>query len=166
MFRFAVYKQVPSKNCSALMVKMLVVTEMVSFNESLVNDLPSAMPSQVPVNESNAIDLEVIVFDTVALLTLPSFTFKLTTYVPAKSAVKVGLADVADVKAAVLPAGFEVSVQIGVESVQYHLAYFAVVAVGFAHVHCRCLAKAQFGQAVLGALTVRLGFLWRRVSLI
>jgi hypothetical protein len=46
------------------------------------------------------------------LFIVPSFTVRLTTYVPALSAVKVGFADVAPLSAAVLPDGFVVSDQL------------------------------------------------------
>ena len=54
---------------------------------------------------------EIAVTVTVAtlLLTLPSFTANDATYVPATSAINLGVADVASVSEAALPAGLDVS---------------------------------------------------------
>jgi hypothetical protein len=52
----------------------------------------------------------VIVTVEAALLTCPSLTTRLATYVPAWSAVKVGAAELAPVNAAELPAGLDTSV--------------------------------------------------------
>jgi len=54
----------------------------------------------------------VIVTDALALFAFPSFTTSEATYAPAMSAVKLGVAEVASVSVAVLPAGLEVSVQV------------------------------------------------------
>ena len=53
----------------------------------------------------------VTVVATVVLSTRPSFTIKLITYEPTKSAVKVGLAEVGLVSAAVLPVGLDIMTQ-------------------------------------------------------
>lgn len=50
-----------------------------------------------------------------ALLTLPSFTKSVATYVPAMSASKVGLADVDEDRLAVLPVGFDERLQLKVK---------------------------------------------------
>ncbi len=54
----------------------------------------------------------VTVVVTKVLLNLPSLTTKLATYTPTKSAVKVGLAEVLSIKAALLPMGLASNVQL------------------------------------------------------
>ena len=67
----------------------------------------------VPAFAAGAVFETLAVIVTVAgvLLTLPSLTTRLATYVPAASAAKVGTAEVAPAKAAALPAGLALSVQ-------------------------------------------------------